>query len=59
LAPIGLASRLFEHAEARRGVLAHILHIELERHVPEALKPRSIPINAPDLKSIEGTAKAA
>jgi molecular chaperone IbpA len=63
----GIAARAFErrfqlaeHVEVKSAKLENgLLHIELERHVPEALKPRSIPINAPDLKSIEGTAKAA
>src|ERR1700723_3159429 len=35
-----------------------LLHVDLERVVPEAKKPRKIAINAPELKTIEG-AKAA
>jgi molecular chaperone IbpA len=31
-----------------------LLHVELERIVPEEKKPRRITINAPELKTIEG-----
>ena len=36
-----------------------LLHVDLERRVPEEKKPRRIAINAPELKTIEGNAKAA
>ena len=36
-----------------------LLHVDLERQVPEEKKPRRIAINAPELKTIEGSAKAA
>src|ERR1700722_8319610 len=67
----GIAGRAFErqfqlaeHVEVRAAGLANgLLHIDLERVVPEEKKPRKITINAPDslnsgLKTIEG-AKAA
>jgi molecular chaperone IbpA len=62
----GIAGRAFErqfqlaeHVEVRGARLENgLLHIELERIVPEEKKPRKITINAPDLRSIEG-AKAA
>ncbi len=62
----GIAGRAFErqfqlaeHVEVRAAALANgLLHIDLERIVPEEKKPRKIPINAPDLRSIEG-ARAA
>ena len=63
----GIAGRAFErrfqlaeHVEVRGAKLENgLLHVELERIVPEEKKPRRITINAPDLKAIEGTAKAA
>ena len=63
----GIAGRAFErrfqlaeHVEVKSAKLENgLLHVDLERHVPEALKPRRIAINAPDLKTIEGSAKAA
>ncbi|HEY2835014.1 MAG TPA: Hsp20 family protein [Rhizomicrobium sp.] len=63
----GIAGRAFErkfqlaeHVEVKGAKLENgLLHIELERVVPEAKKPRRVTINAPDLKSIEGGAKAA
>ncbi|HJW41947.1 MAG TPA: Hsp20 family protein [Rhizomicrobium sp.] len=63
----GIAGRAFErrfqlaeHVEVRSGKLENgLLHIDLERVVPEEKKPRRIVINAPELKTIEGQAKAA
>jgi molecular chaperone IbpA len=63
----GIAGRAFErrfqlaeHVEVKAAKLENgLLHVDLERIVPEALKPRRIAINAPELKSIEGSAKAA
>lgn len=62
----GIAGRAFErkfqlaeHVEVRGAKLENgLLHVDLERVVPEAKKPRKIAINAPELKTIEG-AKAA
>jgi molecular chaperone IbpA len=67
----GIAGRAFErrfqlaeHVEVRGARLENgLLHVDLERLVPEEKKPRRIAINAPEasagLKTIEGTAKAA
>ena len=63
----GIAGRAFErrfqlaeHVEVRSAKLENgLLHIELERVVPEEKKPRRVEINAPALKTIEGQAKAA
>ena len=63
----GIAGRAFErkfqlaeHVEVKGAKLENgLLHIDLERVVPEAKKPRRIAINAPELKTIEGGAKAA
>jgi molecular chaperone IbpA len=63
----GIAGRAFErrfqlaeHVEVKAAKLENgLLHVDLERHVPEALKPRRIAINGPELKTIEGSAKAA
>jgi molecular chaperone IbpA len=63
----GIAGRAFErrfqladHVEVRGAKLENgLLHIDLEQIVPEEKKPRRIQINAPELKSIEGHAKAA
>lgn len=63
----GIAGRAFErrfqlaeHVEVRSAKLENgLLHVELERVVPEEKKPRRISINAPELKTIEGNAKAA
>jgi molecular chaperone IbpA len=63
----GIAGRTFErkfqlaeHVEVKGAKLENgLLHVDLERIVPEAKKPRRISINAPELKSIEGGAKAA
>ena len=62
----GIAGRAFErkfqlaeHVEVRGAKLENgLLHVDLERVVPEAKKPRRVTINAPELKTIEG-AKAA
>ena len=51
--------QLAEHVEVKAARLENgLLHVDLERIVPEEKKPRRIVINAPDLKSIEGS-KAA
>jgi len=58
----GIAGRAFErqfqlaqHVVVKGARLENgLLHVELERIVPEEKKPRRITINAPDLKSIEG-----
>ncbi len=63
----GIAGRAFErrfqlaeHVEVKAARLENgLLHVELERTVPEEKKPRRISINAPELKTIEGQAKAA
>ncbi len=63
----GIAGRAFErrfqladHVEVRGAKLENgLLHIALEQIVPEEKKPRRITINAPELKTIEGQAKAA
>jgi molecular chaperone IbpA len=67
----GIAGRAFErrfqlaeHVEVKGAKLENgLLHIELERVVPEEKKPRRIAINAAEpkteLKTIEGQAKAA
>jgi molecular chaperone IbpA len=62
----GIAGRAFErsfqlaeHVEVKGARLENgLLHVELERIVPEEKKPRRITINAPELRTIEG-AKAA
>jgi molecular chaperone IbpA len=62
----GIAGRAFErsfqlaeHVEVRGARLENgLLHVDLERVVPEAKKPRKIAINAPGLTTIEGS-KAA
>lgn len=62
----GIAGRAFErkfqlaeHVEVKGAKLENgLLHIDLERVVPEAKKPRRVTINAPELKTIDG-AKAA
>ena len=51
--------QLAEHVEVKAARLENgLLHVDLERIVPEEKKPRRITINAPDLKTIEGS-KAA
>jgi len=62
----GIAGRAFErsfqlaeHVEVKAARLENgLLHVDLERIVPEEKKPRRIQINAPELRSIEGS-KAA
>lgn len=62
----GIAGRAFErkfqlaeHVEVKGAKLENgLLHVALERIVPEAKKPRRVAINAPELTTIEG-AKAA
>ncbi|MGA9796432.1 MAG: Hsp20 family protein [Rhizomicrobium sp.] len=63
----GIAGRAFErrfqladHVEVHGAKLENgLLHVDLEQIVPEEKKPRRIQINAPELKTIEGQAKAA
>ena len=63
----GIAGRAFErnfqlaeHVEVKAARLENgLLHVDLERIVPEEKKPRRITINAPDLKTIEGAKAAA
>jgi molecular chaperone IbpA len=68
----GIAGRAFErsfqlaeHVEVRGARLENgLLHVDLERAIPDAKKPRKIAIGtsetkAPELKTIEGQAKAA
>ncbi|HSM96271.1 MAG TPA: Hsp20 family protein [Rhizomicrobium sp.] len=63
----GIAGRAFERrfqladqVEVRGAKLENgLLHVDLEQIVPEEKKPRRIQINAPELKTIEGQAKAA
>ena len=62
----GIAGRAFErsfqlaeHVEVKAARLENgLLHVDLERIVPEEKKPRRIVINAPELKSIEGSRAA-
>ena len=57
----GIAGRAFErrfqladHIKVVAANLQHgLLHIELEREVPEALKPRSIPIGTIETKTLD------
>jgi molecular chaperone IbpA len=63
----GIAGRAFErrfqlaeHVEVKGAKLENgLLHVDLERIVPEERKPRRIAINGGELKTIEGQAKAA
>ena len=63
----GIAGRAFErsfqlaeHVEVKAARLENgLLHVDLERIVPEEKKPRRIQINAPDFKTIQGGVKAA
>src|ERR1700730_16822492 len=63
----GIAGRAFErrfqlaeHVEVKAARLENgLLHIELERIVPDEKKPRRVQINGPELKTIEGQAKVA
>ena len=51
--------QLAEHVEVKAARLENgLLHVDLERIVPEEKRPRRITINAPELKTIEGS-KAA
>ena len=60
----GIAGRAFErrfqlaeHVEVRGAKLENgLLHVELERVIPEEKKARRVAINGPELKSIEGKA---
>jgi len=48
--------QLAEHVEVKGAKLEDgLLHVDLERIVPEEKKPRRIAINAPELKTIEGS----
>ncbi len=52
--------QLAEHVEVRTAKLENgLLHIDLERVIPEEKKPRRIAINGAELRTIEGSAKAA
>jgi molecular chaperone IbpA len=63
----GIAGRAFErsfqlaeHVEVKGARLENgLLHVDLERIVPEEKKPRRIQINGPELKTIEGNKQAA
>jgi molecular chaperone IbpA len=63
----GIAGRAFdrrfqlaENVEIRGAKLENgLLHVDLERIVPEEQKPRRIQINGGDVKILEGKAKAA
>jgi molecular chaperone IbpA len=63
----GIAGRQFtrhfqlaEHVEVRSAKLENgLLHVDLERLVPEEKKPRRIAINATELKSINNPSQAA
>jgi molecular chaperone IbpA len=63
----GIAGRAFdrrfqlaENVEVRGARLENgLLHVDLERIVPEEQKPRRIPINGGDLKVVDGKSKAA
>ncbi len=63
----GIAGRSFErrfqladHIEVKGAHLANgLLHVDLEREIPEALKPRSIRIKTDSTKALEGKKKAA
>ena len=47
--------QLAEHVEVKAARLENgLLHVDLERIVPEEKRPRRITINAPDLRAIEG-----
>lgn len=63
----GIAGRAFdrrfqlaENVQVKGAALENgLLHVELERIVPEEKKPRQIPINGASVTSLEGHAKAA
>jgi molecular chaperone IbpA len=47
--------QLAEHVEVKAARLENgLLHVDLERIVPEEKRPRRITINAPELRTIEG-----
>ena len=63
----GIAARAFErrfqladHVQVTGASLEHgLLHVDLVREIPEAQKPRQIPIGAPGLKIVEVPKAAA
>ena len=63
----GIAGRAFErsfqlaeHVEVKAARLENgLLHVDLERIVPEEKRPRRIAINAPELTAIQGSKAAA
>jgi molecular chaperone IbpA len=63
----GIAGRAFErrfqlaeNVEVKGAKLENgLLHVDLERIIPEEQKPRRVPINGGEMKVIEGKAKAA
>jgi molecular chaperone IbpA len=63
----GIASRAFErrfqladHVEVKGATLENgLLHVDLVRQIPEAMKPRQIPIGTGSIKSIEPRAAKA
>jgi molecular chaperone IbpA len=63
----GIAGRAFErsfqlaeHVEVKGARLENgLLHVDLERIVPEEKRPRRIAINAPELTAIQGSKAAA
>jgi molecular chaperone IbpA len=57
--PFERSFQLAEHVEVKNAKLEHgLLHVELERIVPEERKPRRIAINSANLKTIEGSRAA-
>lgn len=45
--------KLADHVKVTSAVLEHgLLHIELEREIPEAMKPRQIPINKSNVQQL-------
>jgi len=63
----GIASRAFErrfqladHVEVKGATLENgLLHVDLVREIPEAMKPRQIPIGTSSPKTIQSTAAKA
>jgi molecular chaperone IbpA len=63
----GIAGRSFErsfqlaeHVEVKAARLENgLLHVDLERNVPEEKRSRRVTINAPNLTAIEGAKAAA
>jgi molecular chaperone IbpA len=52
--------QLAEHVEVKGARLENgLLHVDLERIVPEEKRPRRITINAPELTAIQGSKAAA